>query len=59
MEILLSRKKDIGSVDRNDIKMKLPQPNINGGTARAVSADMFNKFVFNQRKNNVTLLKPN
>lgn len=34
-------KEDISSVEREDIKMKLPQPNLSGGTARAVSAMVF------------------
>lgn len=32
---------DSSSVERKDIKMKLPQPNLSGGTARAVSAMTF------------------
>lgn len=34
-------KEDISSIERNDIKMKLPQPNLSGGTARAVFAMTF------------------
>lgn len=34
-------KEDASSVERKDIKMKLPQPNLSGGTTRAVSAMTF------------------
>lgn len=34
-------KEDASSVERKDITMKLPQPNLSGGTTRAVSAMTF------------------
>lgn len=37
----LPPKEGASSVERNDIKMKLPQPNLSGGTARAGSAMTF------------------
>lgn len=47
-------KDDISSIEKSDIKLKLPQPSISGGTARAVSAMTFPiNFTSIKEKNHV------